>query len=54
MELPIMAGKYRKTHLKPVQQVLNEMLSKLLNEPVFVTGCGRTDAGVHASEFLRI
>ncbi|HEY0031224.1 MAG TPA: tRNA pseudouridine(38-40) synthase TruA [Bacteroidia bacterium] len=34
-----------------VQQVLNEMLSRLLNEPVFVTGCGRTDAGVHASEY---
>lgn len=35
-----------------VQQVLNEMLSRLLNEPIFVTGCGRTDAGVHASHFF--
>ncbi len=35
-----------------VQQVLNEMLSKLLNSPVFVTGCGRTDAGVHAVEYF--
>jgi tRNA pseudouridine38-40 synthase len=35
-----------------VQQVLNEMLSRLLNEPVFVTGCGRTDAGVHATEYF--
>ena len=34
-----------------VQQVLNEMLSRLLNESVFVTGCGRTDAGVHAAEY---
>ncbi len=38
--------------LKTVQQTLNEMLSRLLNEPVFVTGCGRTDTGVHATEFF--
>ncbi len=35
-----------------IQQVLNEMLSRLLNEPTFVTGCGRTDTGVHASEYF--
>lgn len=35
-----------------IQQVLNEMLSKVMNEPVFVNGCGRTDAGVHASEYF--
>jgi tRNA pseudouridine38-40 synthase len=35
-----------------VQQTLNEMLSRLLNEPTFVTGCGRTDTGVHASEYF--
>ncbi len=35
-----------------VQQVVNEMLSKLLNEAVTVMGCGRTDAGVHASEYF--
>ncbi len=34
-----------------VQQVINEMLSRLLNEPVFITGCGRTDTGVHAKEY---
>jgi tRNA pseudouridine38-40 synthase len=34
-----------------VQEVLNEMLSRLLNQPVFITGCGRTDTGVHAREF---
>jgi tRNA pseudouridine38-40 synthase len=38
--------------VKTVQQTLNAMLSKLLNEPVFVTGCGRTDTGVHATEFF--
>lgn len=36
---------------RTIQQVLNEMLSRLLNEPVFVTGCGRTDTGVHAKEY---
>lgn len=34
-----------------VQQVLNEALSKVLNEPVMLTGCGRTDTGVHAKDF---
>ena len=28
------------------------MLSRLLNEPIFVTGCGRTDTGVHATEYF--
>jgi len=35
-----------------VQQVLNEKLSVILREPIETTGCGRTDAGVHASEFF--
>jgi tRNA pseudouridine38-40 synthase len=34
-----------------VQHVLNEMLSRLLNEGVSVYGCGRTDTGVHATEY---
>lgn len=34
-----------------VQHVINEMLSKLLNESVSVMGCGRTDTGVHASHY---
>ncbi|MFN5182419.1 MAG: tRNA pseudouridine(38-40) synthase TruA [Bacteroidota bacterium] len=37
---------------KTVQQVLQEKLGKLLPEKVaFVTGCGRTDTGVHAQDF---
>jgi tRNA pseudouridine38-40 synthase len=36
---------------RTVQQVLNEIFSLLLNEKVFVTGCGRTDTGVHAKDF---
>lgn len=31
-----------------VEQVLNEHLSRLLNEDITVTGCSRTDSGVHA------
>jgi tRNA pseudouridine38-40 synthase len=34
-----------------VQAVLNAKLSMLLRENVEVTGCGRTDTGVHASAF---
>ena len=34
-----------------VQQVLQEELSKLLGKETGVTGCSRTDAGVHAREF---
>lgn len=35
-----------------IQQILNEMLSRLLNEPTTVMGCGRTDTGVHAKEYF--
>ena len=34
-----------------VQQVLQESLLKLLGVKTSVTGCSRTDAGVHANEF---
>ena len=35
-----------------IQQILNEMLSRLLNEPTTVMGCGRTDTGVHAKQYF--
>ena len=35
-----------------VQGVLENALSLLLREPVAVTGCGRTDTGVHARQFF--
>lgn len=35
-----------------VQQVLNDACSLILKETVSVTGCGRTDTGVHAREFF--
>jgi tRNA pseudouridine38-40 synthase len=34
-----------------VQAEINEKLSLLLGEDINVTGCGRTDTGVHAREF---
>lgn len=35
-----------------VQQKLNEALSTVCNHAVETTGCGRTDTGVHASQFF--
>jgi tRNA pseudouridine38-40 synthase len=35
-----------------VQQVLETALSQVFKKPVFITGCGRTDAQVHASQFF--
>ncbi|MFT5724788.1 MAG: tRNA pseudouridine38-40 synthase [Bacteroidia bacterium] len=35
-----------------VQEVLQKCISKILRDTVAVTGCGRTDTGVHASHFV--
>ncbi|WP_347159427.1 tRNA pseudouridine synthase A [Pontibacter chitinilyticus] len=35
-----------------VQQVIEDGLRRILKMPVAVVGCGRTDAGVHASQFF--
>jgi len=35
-----------------VQQVLEEKLSMLLKEKIELTGCGRTDTGVHAKNYV--
>ncbi len=35
-----------------IQQSINECMSMILRQPIEVTGCGRTDAGVHASQFF--
>ena len=34
-----------------VQQTLEEAAAKILKHPVHITGCGRTDAGVHALSY---
>ena len=35
-----------------MQQVVEGCLSTILKRPVAIVGCGRTDAGVHASQFF--
>ncbi|NOX46112.1 MAG: tRNA pseudouridine(38-40) synthase TruA [Chlorobi bacterium] len=35
-----------------VQAVVNDAVSKIFGQQINVTGCGRTDAGVHAREFF--
>lgn len=35
-----------------VQEVVENALSQISKTPIFITGCGRTDAGVHASQFF--
>lgn len=35
-----------------VQQTLEEALSTILNTPITITGCGRTDTGVHAKQYF--
>ena len=44
-------GFQRQAKALTVQQVLEEKLSKVLNEPVTIIGCSRTDTGVHANQF---
>jgi len=34
-----------------VQEVIQSKLSQICNTPIEITGCGRTDKGVHASDF---
>lgn len=35
-----------------VQDVIEQTLSRIFKKPVSVYGCGRTDAGVHASQYI--
>ncbi|MDE7121475.1 MAG: tRNA pseudouridine(38-40) synthase TruA, partial [Oscillospiraceae bacterium] len=36
---------------RTVQEVVEQCVSKVLNEPVTIRGCSRTDTGVHARQF---
>jgi tRNA pseudouridine38-40 synthase len=45
-------GWQRQPEARSVQSDLEEALSTLLRVPISVMGCGRTDAGVHASYFV--
>lgn len=45
-------GWQRQGNAHGVQQEIETILAKILKEPVFITGCGRTDAQVHASQYV--
>lgn len=42
----------QKTTKKTVQEVVEQTLSRLFKKEMSVYGCGRTDTGVHASQFV--
>lgn len=45
-------GWQRHPNVVTVQQVLEEKLNKVLKIPIGIIGCGRTDTGVHASQYF--
>ena len=45
-------GWQRQTNAISVQQTLEDTLSKMLGTRIICHGCGRTDAGVHASQYF--
>lgn len=46
------AGWQRQPNALSVEQTVDTALSRLLNDTVRIVGCGRTDAGVHASYYV--
>ena len=46
------AGWQRQPNAVTVQETLETALSTILRQPIEVTGCGRTDAGVHARYYV--
>lgn len=46
------SGWQRQPNAITVQEVIENSLTTLMNEKTTVLGCGRTDAGVHATEFF--
>lgn len=45
-------GWQRQPHGNSVQQTIEEAFSLVLRSPLEVTGCGRTDTGVHARQYV--
>ncbi|NRB53784.1 MAG: tRNA pseudouridine(38-40) synthase TruA [Saprospiraceae bacterium] len=45
-------GWQRQPQQLSVQEALEEAFSTILNTPISVTGCGRTDTGVHAKQYF--
>ncbi|MGI4749754.1 MAG: tRNA pseudouridine(38-40) synthase TruA [Janthinobacterium lividum] len=46
------SGWQKHAHTSTVQQVLETKLAQVLKVTIPINGCGRTDAGVHASQFF--
>ena len=46
------AGWQRQPNALSVQQCIEETITTFLGTPTTITGCGRTDAGVHASQYV--
>lgn len=44
-------GYQRQENANTVQEVVEQAVSRLLNEPTTIYGCSRTDTGVHAEQF---
>lgn len=44
-------GWQRQSTTISIQEVIEDVLSKVLNEKTIIIGCGRTDAGVHAQQY---
>ena len=45
-------GWQRQPNKLSVQEVLEDSLSRIFKQTISISGCGRTDAGVHASQFF--
>ena len=45
-------GWQRQPHSRSVQQTIEETLSTIIGAPTEILGCGRTDTGVHASQYV--
>ena len=44
-------GFQRQENALAIQQIIEETLSKIINDNVIIYGCSRTDTGVHANEY---
>ena len=45
-------GWQRQPNVRSVQEVIETTIEKMMGQFVTVFGCGRTDAGVHASQYF--
>lgn len=45
------SGWQRQSSALSIQQVIEETLAKLFGDSIYIVGCGRTDAGVHARQY---